>query len=252
MLEISLTLIYSLLSVSLLLQTFEYYQLRPTYLSVWNWGIIRDDFQNLPRPARGLLDLFLSYPNLNGLLLLQAFLCLGLWVSPLSAIGLLCTSLLLSLRWRGIFNGGSDVMTLQTLLVLSFIALFPAYLHLGLLYLALQVTASYFIAGWVKFKNPLWRNGEALRGFLSSYRYQPPQALSFLKSSRLLSLLASWGILAFELSFPIVLIKPSLLLIYLPLGGTFHLINVYVFGLNRFFFAWIAAYPSFGVLLSKY
>ena len=53
-----------------------------------------------------------------------------------------------------------------------------------------------------------------------------------------------WAVMVFELVFPLALFSQPALFIALGLAMLFHLANAYFFGLNRFVFAWLAAYPS--------
>ena len=48
----------------------------------------------------------------------------------------------------------------------------------------------------------------------------------------------------FELLFPLSLLTASSLYVALVIAASFHLANACLFGLNRFFWIWIAAYPS--------
>ena len=48
----------------------------------------------------------------------------------------------------------------------------------------------------------------------------------------------------FELLFPLALLDAGYLKAALVIAGLFHLVNGCVFGLNRFLWIWIAAYPS--------
>jgi hypothetical protein len=56
--------------------------------------------------------------------------------------------------------------------------------------------------------------------------------------------LASWSVILFEIFFPFSLINQTALILALCLAAMFHLANACLFGLNRFFWTWIAAYPS--------
>ena len=56
--------------------------------------------------------------------------------------------------------------------------------------------------------------------------------------------LSSLTVLALECCFPVVLLSPTLCMIVLPVMLIFHLGNAWLFGLNRFVFAWLAAYPA--------
>ena len=48
----------------------------------------------------------------------------------------------------------------------------------------------------------------------------------------------------FELIFPLSFLNSAALILALFIAALFHLANACVFGLNRFFWTWLAAYPS--------
>jgi hypothetical protein len=50
--------------------------------------------------------------------------------------------------------------------------------------------------------------------------------------------------MGFEVLFPLALLHPLALYAGLVIAATFHLANAFLFGLNRFFWIWICAYPS--------
>lgn len=131
---------------------------------------------------------------------------------------LLFTTVLTSVRFGGTLNGGSDYMTV--------VALSSLLVPWGSVYLAVQLTLSYFVAGIVKLKQKDWRNGSAL--------------------TRLTGLPAqmAWPVLLWECTFPLAWLNHSLCLAYLMVGLVFHLANAKILGLNRFFWIWLAAYPS--------
>jgi len=165
--------------------------------------------------------------------ILWAALCLG--------------TLLIAMRWRGTFNGGSDYMTL---IVVA--AVFVArslgenderWVTVSLGYVAFQVCLSFFIAGIAKLRRKKWRNGEALLGFLNSKYYGVPARMRP-SGSKVLAVPASWFLILFECFFPIALFDPKLCLGMIVLAILFQLINAFVFGLNRFVWAWLAAYPA--------
>ena len=54
----------------------------------------------------------------------------------------------------------------------------------------------------------------------------------------------AWSVIGFECLFPLAWFDPRLCLLLMAAGAGFHLLNSYVFGLNRFLFAWLAAYPA--------
>lgn len=119
-----------------------------------------------------------------------------------------------------------------------------------MLYAGLQCLLSYVISGWIKIKRPNWRNGSALRRFLSLSSYSPSSRVIALLESDKAVFLLSWGAMLFELSAALVLFVPEYLGIFIAMGTIFHLGNFYFLGLNRFVFTWIASYPALIYLVS--
>ena len=212
-----------LLVFSLLLQCAEMFRTRARIAAVWLEG------------------------RTNGLtahLVAQTFVSmLSFWdVRALPAA--LALQLILLARLRGPYAGASDAMTLQTLIAVSGAVVLPEYERAFLLYLALQVTLSLFLGGIHKARNPQWWNGEALsRALLLKTLDVPHVAQSLTRSPRVVRIVG-WAVLFFELSFPLVLLMPSLRVPLVAIALVFHVFNAYAFGLNRFFWAWLAAYPA--------
>ena len=55
---------------------------------------------------------------------------------------------------------------------------------------------------------------------------------------------AGWLVLGFECGFPVALASPTGCVVWLAFGAGFHVVNAIVFGLDRFLWAWLAAYPA--------
>ena len=163
------------------------------------------------------------------------------WIESL----LLITSILLLKRFRGPYNGGSDTMSILLLLCLwgSHIAPSRLWQEIALGYGALQLTLSYFQAGWVKLINPEWRSGKALAEVFSFSAYPVSESLRALSKRNQLLFVASWGVIIGELLFPLALLNIIALTVALGFTACFHLANAILFGLNRFFWSWLAAYP---------
>lgn len=240
------------IALSLLLQTVELLQIRRAFADdgVWRWQLLQREHRALPAPLRWLFAVCLPYRPFIALLLLElvAAALLGLGVSS-AAPFLWFAQLAVCVRFRGTFNGGSDYLTLLILMALSLSWLFDAAQHplLGkacIAYVAVQVTLSYFIAGVAKLKEAAWRDGTALRAFTRSRRHGAPPFVSRLLAGKRRCLALSWGVLLFECGFPLAWLDPRVCLAFLALGLGFHLANSVVFGLNRFLFAWSAAYPA--------
>lgn len=155
-------------------------------------------------------------------------------------------SLFVLYRFNGPYNGGSDKMGLLILYCLTLARWLPdgPAQEIAFGYLGLQLTLSYFISGQVKIVNPDWRSGQALKEVFAYSAYPVSEDLRKLAERPRLLWLASWAVIIFELMFPLTLLHPYALYPALVLTASFHLANACLFGLNRFVWAWIAAYPS--------
>ena len=168
-------------------------------------------------------------------------------IAPLPVlIALSGHSLLVLHRFAGPYNGGSDRMGLLTLYCLTLPhALPPGPAREGAFgYLAVQVLLSYFISGQVKVINPDWRSGRALQDVFAFSAYPVSEDLRRLAARPALLWLMSWSVMLFELAFPVALLHPTALITALAVAALFHFANACLFGLNRFVWAWLAAYPS--------
>jgi len=178
-------------------------------------------------------------------LILALLLISGIQTAWVSFLLLLLGLAILNI-FQGPYNGGADRMSLLILfcLCLAHLAPTPRWQELAFGYLALQLILSYLISGWVKLVNPEWRNGQALQDVFQFSAYPVSESLRKLSLSPRLLLLMSWWVILFELLFPLALISNKSLIVVLIIAAIFHLANAFLFGLNRFFWIWIAAYPS--------
>jgi hypothetical protein len=183
------------------------------------------------------------------LFLIRAVLCvlviLGV-AAPWPLVGLALLSLVILQRFQGPYNGGSDRMGLLALWCLALSRLMPTLqtkeAFFG--YLGVQLVLSYFISGGVKIVNPDWRSGRALRDVFQFSAYPVSEALRrWAGRPRVLSAM-SWAVILFELAFPLTLLSRPTLVVGLAIAATFHLANACLFGLNRFFWTWLAMYPA--------
>jgi hypothetical protein len=164
------------------------------------------------------------------------------WVTGL----LLLLALAALHRFQGPYNGGSDRMSLLVLccLCLTHVAPSEYWREVAFGYLAIQLALSYFISGWVKVVNPEWRTGLALRDVFQFSAYPVSESLRGWQASPRVLFFASWYVMLFELLFPLAFFSKTSLILVLAIAATFHFSNACFFGLNRFFWTWIAAYPS--------
>ena len=149
---------------------------------------------------------------------LVASLALFFGAPPALIWVLLFTTVYTAVRFGGTLNGGSDYMTV--------VALSSRLIPWGDTYLAVQLTLSYFVAGIVKVRQKEWRTGRALTTLTGLPGWM------------------AWPVLLWECTFPLAWFGHGLCVAYLTVGVIFHLANAKVLGLNRFFWIWLAAYPS--------
>lgn len=178
-------------------------------------------------------------------IILSIMLIIGAWV-PWVCAGLVINALFILKRFQGPYNGGSDRMSLLILCCLSLVSFIPSlqWQEYVFGYLALQLILSYFSAGWVKIVNPEWRSGLALQDVFRFSAYPVSESLRGLANRPRLLWVAAWGVIAFELIFPFTILTQPTLILSLLIAAFFHLANAFLFGLNRFFWIWLAAYPS--------
>ncbi len=178
--------------------------------------------------------------------LLLALALVAGWHSGVVALLLLAVGLLLLHRFDGPYNGGADRMGLLVLCCLcaTYFAPTPLLKEASFGYLAAQLVLSYFMSGWVKVVNPAWRRGEALAEVFAYSAYPVSESLRGWAEHRRLLWAMGWAVMLFELAFPLTLFHPVSLAIALVVAALFHLANACLFGLNRFLWAWLAAYPA--------
>lgn len=178
-------------------------------------------------------------------LLASALLVAGV-LAPYMCLALVTITLIQLYRYQGPYNGGSDRMGMLVLFCLTAAQFAPTtyWKEIAFGYLAIQLTLSYFISGWVKIVNPEWRSGLALRDVFQFSAYPVSDTIRGWASHPQLLLMMSWSVIGFELLFPLALLSQATLVAMLVVTATFHLANACLFGLNRFFWIWLTAYPS--------
>lgn len=240
-----------LLGFSLALQSVEYLRI-PRLDRVNDWAILRSEIPDRPHWVLPLLDRLLVPHTYRVLIVLRLALALGLMSGGLGLSGalmLFIIALVLLLRWRGAFNGGSDFMTLVGLTGLLIahgvgaVATPELGWRAGLWYVTLHSITSYFVSGWVKLLHPSWRTGRALPQFLDTGIHGPLPTDSVFRRPWLARAM-SWSFTVWEGLMPLALLDPRLALVLCTVAGGFHFLVFRFFGLNRFFWAWMTSFPA--------
>jgi hypothetical protein len=211
-------------------------------------AFIQQSLEHL-RPAARRDERLLFTPRL---ILSVALLAASLGVplaSPYAALftlALVANHLAILPFFNGPYNGGADRMSLLLLccLAAAYNLPDPHWQEMAFGYLGMQLLLSYFISGWVKIGNPDWRNGRALRDVFLFSAYPAGENVRALSARPRLLLVGSWAVMLFELLFPLTFLSRPALVAGLIIAALFHGANAFLFGLNRFFWIWICAYPS--------
>jgi hypothetical protein len=247
----TLTWLEKLTALAVALQSFELLSVRASWSDsgLWKWAILKKEY---PRALRLILTPFLCESGFTRLqhlrLVLSAFVLIFPAATPFNGLflaGLFFASYLTSIRWRGAFNGGSDSLTLINLLFLSLSGLASSheFSRVCLIAIAINLAATFALAGLAKLRDRDWRSGRALPLLLTISNYRPPNSPAGALASPPLALFMSWFVIVFELTFPLAFFAKSLAIGFVAIALIFHFINARVFGLNRFLHIWGATYP---------
>lgn len=192
-----------------------------------------------------------SYPLLLQVKLITSILILLTFniviVQNILIVILLLVSYLI--YYRNIFGqDGSDQMFTIILTCLAIITLFRnnySLVVLPIYFIAFQITLAYFAAGVSKLFGKEWRKGNAVYGITNTLCFGSPKYIKILDKHKYSSFILTWFAITWETAFPIVLLgNPYIIIIMLSVGLIFHVMNAEIMGLNSFFFAFLASYPS--------
>ena len=247
-------LVEILLGISLIIQTAEYLKLLEYTKvgGVWDWNFQRADVPASQIWVLQVLDFFFTPENYKLILVFRFVFALSLIFSGVSiytAWALLLSNLLILIRWRGAFNGGSDFMTL---VVTCGLTLGQTWSYFdgqamgwvaALWYISIHSISSYFMSGWVKLLNGAWRRGISMPVFLDTGVYGPLQDQSIL-ANPVVARLCSWSFILWEASMPLALTSYPAAMFFCSVAVVFHFLVFWFFGLNRFFWAWISSLPA--------
>ncbi|MET0885762.1 MAG: hypothetical protein ABWX92_04855 [Mycetocola sp.] len=153
-----------------------------------------------------------------------------------------------ALRWFR-HSGGDGAEQMASIVLITTVLVAPAFpgdarLALGVGFIAAQAVLAYSTSGIAKLVSPVWRDGTGLAGILSTVDHGTPALGQWLMRHPTLSRLASWGTIAFECAFVLVLVLPPPLAAGMLLAGlAFHAACAALMGLNSFLWAFPATYP---------
>jgi len=162
----------------------------------------------------------------------------------------------LCVRFRGLYNGGSDMM-MMVIAIGHLINLICIVYHKnfmwGFLFIAVNLIVSYFKAGIVKAQNADWLNGNALKHFMTHTNCLTARNnqlfIQIIRHKSAVWVAISYLTLFVELGFPLVLLSKMTFWLFAVWALMFHFFNFLVFGLNRFFWTWMLAWPALFYLL---
>lgn len=217
--------------------------------SIWSYENLRQDLElGVPLPNYLIKKIF-DERWFQWICLFQTLVATFNFWNPnfVLLLVLFITHLSICIRFRGTFNGGSDMMAL---VVLSGSLI---YIHtdklqvqkLGMIYIAIHTVYSYFKAGVVKVIHRDWITGRALSVFLGrSVFFDIKKISTLLDGKNFISWIACWGVLIFELAAIVLPFFRSYIWSYAITAILFHFIVFILFGLNRFFWVWLSAWPA--------
>lgn len=211
-------------------------------------AFVQQSLEHLAPAARSRERLLFAPRLVLALLLLASVLVPGApaFLPGLVALALLANHLMILPFFHGPYNGGSDRMSLLILVCLCGAWNLPAIAakEIAFGYLGAQLILSYFISGWVKVVNPEWRSGRALRDVFAFSAYPAGENIRRWADHPRLLLVMGWAVMGFELAFPPAFLTRPTLIAGLVIAALFHAANACLFGLNRFFWIWLCAYPA--------
>lgn len=240
-----------LVSFGLFLSGVEFLRLsgREAVQKIWSPEILVSEYRkSLPVPEF-IRQWLASSSALRQLAIAEMIFSIAALISPTLGfyVALLCVHFLICLRFRGTFNGGSDQMFIQVLIGLCFgFGLYSqGYGRWALIYIAIQLLYSYFKAGFVKVRERTWRNGSAIAKLLETSPFEGIRSLSPALAMRPLGLrVVAWCVILCECLMPLAIFNTRWAQAACVAAFLFHLVNVQAFGLNRFFWAWMSAWPA--------
>jgi hypothetical protein len=184
-----------------------------------------------------------------GLVVADAVLATALLVWPSQVAVIACAAALqvLLLKRHHMTIDGSDQMSLVVLVacLLGRIGGDAISVRAAVSFIAAELTLAYVLAGISKATSSYWRSGSALPIIVQTRMYGQPAVARLLGTRPAVGRAAGHSVLAWESLFLIALTAPpTVVLAILAAGIAFHAGCAIVMGLNRFLWAFAAAYPA--------
>lgn len=241
-----------LLSFTLFLTGLEfvYISFQKKFHNIWSFNNLRIELRSIIPIQDKFLEKIFSIHAFRYISILQVIISVYSIFFPnfYSYLILIFSHLYICMRFRGSFNGGSDMMLFVLLTGTLWINLpisHNPYQKWGLIYIGIHVIYSYLKSGLVKVVEKDWRSGKALVVFLSRSHFPQAQNIScFLLNHKYISIILCWLVIFFELSIFLIFTSDIILIAYLITSFCFHFLNYFTFGLNRFFLTWMAGWPA--------
>ncbi len=247
----------NILALALLVQSTELLRISSyfSFQSIWSLDNLKQDFYPLSILPKSFIHFLFSIVGFRLILISLFVLATYSFFDSSFIIYFLIAifHILVNMRFRGNFNGGSDTMTfvIVTGLCIANYSDSETVKKMGLIYIGIHGLYSYFKAGLAKIRYADWRSGKALSLFLHYGVLNPKSRLiKIVENNSRLQFFLSWGILCFELGIISLVFFPQWTLFYGLLAMIFHLAVFFLFGLNRFFWVWLAAWPGIAVAVT--
>ncbi|MCB0375929.1 MAG: hypothetical protein KDD04_08435, partial [Sinomicrobium sp.] len=246
--------------VGLLLSTSEFLlrhkMLYSDRYGILSWNIVQIwwKFIDKNRVLKSLCNAIFTHKGLRNLLIVRivSIIALAFFMDhPVVQWGIFVLILLTLIIQNVISIYGNDGSDQILLIIFSVFALcftpFTGELlaKTGIVFIAAQSCLSYFTAGTTKLISRQWRSGIALTAIFSTKTYGAEKPYRILKKYKPLGVILCWGVILFEVLFPLALFVPlQYAFVFIGLGIVFHILNALIMGLNSFFWAFLATYPA--------
>jgi hypothetical protein len=252
----TIRIILKLFLVYNIIRNIEFFLLRREFKKggLYYWPVLRlRDMHVLLRFTR-ILDVLCGYRSFFGMLTIASacaiLLVTGIFpsIDRLLFIPVFISNLVIGYRIQLGWDGSDKLANLLNVCLFFCVCAFPtpSIEKITLVFIAAQVVLAYFTGSVSKTFSRVWRNGTAMIGIFSTTRFGNAAMLRVLMGAgKTAQVTGSWMIIMIQLALSVSILLPmNIFLILLGVGLVFHLLNNILFKLNRFVFAFLAAYPA--------